>query len=180
MQDYISVINKQLQNKKHIIITGSRGSGKSTLLKEIVDKASTGNRIPGIITWCEPGKAVYMRMAGGNDNVIIGTYNNDSALKENKMRPVKSGFDEYGVIFLEQLMQDKSEWVLIDEIGYLESAADRYIKKLKLLFEKKRVLAVVRKQETELIKYIVNQKNSFIIDLDIEDVFLSAEAFAKA
>lgn len=157
---------EQICNKKHIIITGTRGSGKSTLLREIVDKADICSDIPGIITWCEPGNAVYMRMLGSDDNIVIGTFNPESTSKENRMSPVQSGFDVHGVMLLEQLINSNSEWVLIDEIGYLESTSDKYIEKLKLLFEKKRVMAVVRKQETELINWIIGLEDAYVIDLD--------------
>lgn len=156
--------------KKHIIITGSRGSGKSTLLKNILNEAEFGSSIPGIITWCEKGKAVYMQRIGSADKVTVGVFNPDSMVGENRMNPVEDGFNVQGVYLLNQLIEDKCPWVFVDEIGYLESTCDKYIEKLNQAFEKKRVIAVVRKQETELLEKLISRQDALVVDLDAVDL----------
>ncbi len=155
--------------KKHIIITGSRGSGKSTLLKNILNEADFGSSIPGIITWCEKEKAVYMQRIGSADKVTVGVFNPDSTAGENRMNPVEDGFNVQGVYLLNQLIEDDSPWIYIDEIGYLESTCDKYIEKLNQAFEKKRIIAVVRKQETELLKKLISRQDALVVDLDAVD-----------
>lgn len=166
MQDYISLVKNQIKSKKHVIITGDRGSGKTTLLQKILCHTEIGRNSRGLVTWCEPGKAVYMKCVDSDDKVMIGIFNPDSTSKENRMRPVSQGFSEYGVLTLQHFAESNAEWISIDEIGYLESSCYTYIEKLEELFEKKRVIAVVRKQETELIKKIVSRSDVLIIDLD--------------
>lgn len=165
MKDYITYIENHISEKKHLIITGSRGSGKSTLLKKYIEYY--GDAIPGIITWCEPGKAVYMRASDDDSFTTIGLYSSDGASKENRMIPVQEGFTEYGVNALTRLINSKTEWMYIDEIGYLEATSKEYLAKLNEDFQRKKVMAVVRKQKLEFLRDIINQKDALVIDLDV-------------
>lgn len=167
MMDYAK-IEKQMSQKKHIIITGSRGSGKSTLLRALSSKIGEGKVLPGLVTWCEPGKAVYMSLLGSDDHICVGKFNPESKTRENRMLAVKDGFEVGGVACLLRLIADESEWITIDEIGYLETKSGDYIKKLDEAFDKKRVMAVVRKQELHHIYNIVNREDALVIDLDDE------------
>jgi len=151
-------------NKKHIIITGSRGIGKTTLLKKIITDMNT--EVPGLTTWCKPHKAVYMSLNKTTTPVMIGQFNPNSSSKENRMQPVPDGFNVYGVRLLDKLIHDSSEWVFIDEIGYLESSCVAYTKKLYEVFDKKRVIAVVRKQDLAFLRDICNHPDALLIDLD--------------
>lgn len=191
----LQYIKEHMSDKKHIVITGGRGSGKSTLLKKILTEYGevlahstigngvpilpTGNSsllnsseenpllpIPGIITWSEPKRAVYMRKSDSDKVITIGEFNPDSTSKENRMIPVPDGFDIHGVNVLDELMNNPSEWVFIDEIGYLESSSVQYLNKLDELLAKKRVLAVVRKQEIRHIQDIIARSDVLVIDLD--------------
>lgn len=152
-------------DKKHIIITGLRDSGKSTLLKKLLPQLGTD--IPGITTWCEPQKAVYMRLSGTDAPIIVGQFNPDSTSKENRMMPVPDSFNIHGVAFLDSLINAPSEWVSIDEIGYLESTCTAYTEKLYEVFDKKRVIAVVRKQDIEFLNNLCNRTDAKVIDLDL-------------
>ncbi|MCQ2518899.1 MAG: hypothetical protein MJ107_00065 [Lachnospiraceae bacterium] len=122
--------------------------------------------IPGIVTWSEPKRAVYMRKSDSDKVITIGEFNPDSTSKENRMIPVPDGFDIHGVNVLDSLINDSSEWVFIDEIGYLESSSIRYLEKLDELLDKKRVFAVVRKQEIKHIQDIIARSDVLVIDLD--------------
>lgn len=67
-----------------------------------------------------------------------------------------------------RLIGDSSEWVTIDEIGYLENSSYKYLEKLSEVYERKRVLVVLRKQELTHIQAILNRKDVTVIDLDYE------------
>lgn len=167
MKDYINFIDEQIQNKKHIVITGAIGSGKTTLLKELRDKMGLDEEVPGLVTWNEQKKAVYMSKVGDNENVVIGEYNFNDQSTKNRMTPIPDGFNKYGVFILEDFIRDSSEWVTIDEIGYLERDCHPYLEKLMELFERKRVIAVVRKQNVKHINDIVCRKDTLVVDLDV-------------
>lgn len=157
---------KEIQDKKHIIITGAIGSGKSTLLKKLRAKMGIGDSVPGLITWNAQRKAVYMRKVGDDEPVVIGEYNPHSKSTRNRMKPVPDGFNIYGVSILDDFINDNSEWVTVDEIGFLERDCKAYIEKLMELFEQKRVIAVVRKQDIKHINDIMHRGDALIIDMD--------------
>lgn len=166
MQAYLSFVEDHIQDKRHIVITGNRGSGKTTLLKALTEKRGSGNPLPGIVTWSEPGRAVYMRQTGTDDRIVIGRFNPESTTAENRMCPVQEGFEGYGIAVLDNLINDSSEWVTMDETGYLEAGCKNYLKKLDELFDKKRVIIVVRKQDMEHIHHIINRRDTMVLDLD--------------
>ena len=82
------------------------------------------------------------------------------------MRLVENGFTSLGIPALIRLIECENEWVTIDEIGYLESGCEAYIGALRRLFDKKRVAAVVRKQEMPFLKELINREDAFVLDMD--------------
>lgn len=168
-KEYMTLIEARIQDKRHIVITGDRGSGKTTLLTEIRDRFEPLKCAPGLVTWAEPGKAVFAKELGSTDFAMVGEFNPDSLSSENRMRPVAGGFDIYGVGVLDRLISSASEWVTIDEIGYLEGTCPVFLHKLDELFNKKRVIAVLRKQNLRHINDIMGRDDAFTIDLDCYD-----------
>ena len=132
----ILYIKEQLSIKKHIVITGPIGSGKSTLLKEL-----------------------RLRI------VTIGIFNPESLSVRNRMKPVTEGFNTRGVSWLNDFINSDSKWVTIDEVGFLEGECPGYIKKLSELFDKKRVMAAIRKQDIKHINDILSREDVFVINL---------------
>lgn len=151
--------------KKHLILTGDRGSGKSTLLCELLPLFSDVP-IPGIRTHAEPRCAVWLEETVTGERAQIGLY--DEALPgiENRMRPCTEGFAALGVPALCRLALGGSEWVMVDEIGYLESECADYCEAIRVLMVQKRVIAVVRKQKLDFLEELRNRDDVYLIDLD--------------
>lgn len=166
MKEYIKLINEHIQDKKHIVITGGRGSGKTTLINEIRNVFGQEKFGTGLVTWAEPGKAVFVRELGTTESVMVGEFDPNRLSNENKMKSVPGGFEKKGVFILDNLINSDSEWVTIDEIGYLEGTCPSYLKKLNELFDRKRVMAVVRKQNLKHINDILGRDDAYTIDLD--------------
>lgn len=152
--------------------------------------------IPGITTWVIHGEAVYLKgeesdqphglnnlgkldepnMLGelnrsdeineSDEPIKIGEFDEEFFAKEGKMKPIEDGFNVSGVGLLNRLLDMKSEWVFIDEIGYLESTCIPYLNKINEVFEKKRVIAVVRKQNLDFLNQICARTDALLIDLD--------------
>ena len=151
----------QSSGKRHLLLTGSRGSGKTTLLN-----ALSPEPLPGVTTWADPGKAVYLRENRTGREAPIGLFNVACPGVHNKMRPLSYGFAALGVPALQRCLHDPSPWVRIDEIGYLELGHREYCQALEALFEQKRVLAVVRKQDAPLLNALLHREDAFVVDLD--------------
>lgn len=151
----------QNSNKKHIIITGNRGAGKSTLLHHLFP-----NPLPGITTWAVPKSAVYLK-ENGTDNVTqVGVYDASLEGYENKMVLCSDGFASFGIRALNNALLSDSEWISIDEVGYLESQCSDYLNIISQIMDKKHVLVIVRKQNLPHIKELSERDDVFLIDLD--------------
>ena len=150
----------RISGKRHLILTGGRGAGKSTRIQRLCAG------LPGIITSAVPENGVYMELHPDGGRIRIGVYDPLLPGAENKMRPCPGSFEEQAVPMLRQLMEDAGEWAFLDEIGYLESGSEPYRSALRELFEKKRVIAAVRKQDTPLLLEMRGRPDAFCVDLD--------------
>ncbi len=146
-------------NKKHLIFTGSIGSGKSAFVSEIVEKLSPEHIVPGITTHLIPKKGVVLRENGTDREALIGVV-------AEQMFPVEEGFSGLGLEALERTKKSKLEWALVDEIGFFESHHVEFQKAVRMLFEEKRVLAVVRKQDLPFLNELRQREDAFVIDVD--------------
>ena len=110
-----SILNTfQNSGKRHLLVTGSKGSGKTTLVKELEHCFTEGEFLPGIATYLIPNQCVMLREYGTDNKVCIGEMRDG-------MVPVEEGFWGLGVEALKRAKKHKESWVLIDEIGFLES-----------------------------------------------------------
>lgn len=153
--------------KRHLLITGTRGIGKTTLFHKLVNQISgTEERIPGITTYAVPKECVMLRENSTDKEMVIGRYCLGQREKSNAMVPVQEGFRMLGISALKRALADRSVWFTIDEIGYLESEELEFQRMLFEVFEKKQVLAVLRKQDLPFINELKNRNDVFVIDLD--------------
>lgn len=97
-------------------------------------------------------------MAGFFDASLSGT--------GNRMRPLKEGFRRLGAEALNRCADAESEWCVIDEIGYLEADCPEYCEAVRRLMERKRLAAVVRRQELPFLTELRQRPDVFCVDLD--------------
>lgn len=147
--------------KRHLLLTGGRGSGKTTLLGFLCPEP-----LPGVTTWADPGKAVYLREESTGKETVIGLFDSTRPGAENKMQPVSQGLQTLGVDALRRCVQQPGSWVRVDEIGYLELTCPEYCQALRRLFEEKQVLAAVRKQDAPFLNELLHRQDVFAVDLD--------------
>lgn len=147
--------------KRHLLLTGGRGSGKTTLLGSLCPEP-----LPGVTTWADPGKAVYLREENTGRETVIGRFDPTLPGLENKMQPVSRGLQTLGVDALGSCLQQSGSWVRVDEIGYLELSCPEYCQALRRLFEEKQVLAAVRKQDAPFLNELLHRQDVFVVDLD--------------
>ena len=145
--------------KRHIFITGSKGIGKSTLLKAALGEITRG--LLSFAVWNESTvhpDCVRMVNAESKEEAVIGKYENG------RMQAVRVGFD-LGIKAVEAY--DGEGPFVIDEVGFLEENAKEYHNALLKLLDRKRVIAVLRKQDTKFITLLKSRQDAFLIDLDL-------------
>lgn len=147
--------------KRHLVLTGTRGCGKSTLLKQLFPKV-----LPGLTTWAKPKQAVYLRDNLTSESVQVGVFDGTLPGPGNQMVLMHNSFTSLGTAVLERCMKSESQWVSIDEIGYLEAQCAHYHAVLRKLLETKQVAMVIRKQELPFLNELYNREDVFVIDLD--------------
>lgn len=159
----VNSIKKSFLNsgKRHLIITGSKKSGKTTLFNAI-----TENKLYGITTRAVKNKCVYLEENFSGEKIQIGIFDDSIKTEENKMRFVEDSFETLGKEILEKCFSMEEDWFSVDEIGYLEDSCGEYCGMLEKLLNKKRMIAVLRKQNTSLAKRILSRDDIFIIDTD--------------
>lgn len=154
--------------KKHLLITGRRACGKTTLFNEIAH-GLPGNEgaIRGITTYTIPGMYVMLKDNFTGDETVIGrVHKKDLVQDKNAMVPVREGFIRFGIPILESAVQSEQEWICIDEIGFLESENVRYQKVILEAFEKKRVMAIIRKQDLPFLNELKRRDDVYLVDMD--------------
>ena len=165
MRPNVDSIVRSFQNsgKKNFMITGNRGIGKTTLflkLKEVLcgaDKVA----VPGITTYAVPQKRVMLRNDLTGEESVIGVF------KDNWMETVSEGFRDLGVTSIQTAIAvENTQWVTIDEIGFLESKEECFKDAIRVMFDTKRVLAVVRKQDLPFLNELKNREDVYLIDMD--------------
>lgn len=147
--------------KRHLILTGARGSGKTTLLKALFPEL-----LPGITTWAEPGRAVWLRENLSGHCTQVGVYDGALPGTEKKMTLCPEGFLSLGINALRRCAECESQWVTMDEIGYLETGCPEYRDAIRRLMTCKRLAAVVRKRNTPIFREMTRREDVFLVDLD--------------
>lgn len=160
--------------KRHLIITGYRGSGKSTLLREILALPYFSGRgpFPGFTTRVVPRDHVELTDNLTGEAVTIGSYQPPVARQSvsqtpgNQMTPDLNGFLGSGAASVTRTIDSPAQWTVIDELGYLESSCPEFCDAVFRLFDRKRVIAVLRSQSTPFLDALRARDDVFVYDLD--------------
>ena len=150
--------------KRHLLLTGGRGTGKTTLLRALVPLLCPGAQ--EITTAAYPADCVEIRESVDGKIAVIGRFDPALPPGENRMRPVADGFLLLGVPALHRMAAGESEWAVLDELGYLENSCPEFRQAVEALLDAKRVLAIVRKQDTPFLTALCARQDAFVVDLD--------------
>ena len=154
----------RVSGKRHLLLTGGRGTGKTTLLRALVPLLCPGAQ--EITTAAYPADRVEIRESLGGKIAVIGRFDPALPPGENRMRPVADGFLLLGVPALHRMAAGESEWAVLDELGYLENSCPEFRQAVEALLDAKRVLAIVRKQDTPFLTALCARQDAFVVDLD--------------
>ena len=154
----------RVSGKRHLLLTGGRGTGKTTLLRALVPLLCPGAQ--EITTAAYPADRVEIRESVGGKIAVIGRFDPALPPGENRMRPVADGFLLLGVPALHRMAAGESKWAVLDELGYLENSCPEFRQAVEALLDAKRVLAIVRKQDTPFLTALCARQDAFVVDLD--------------
>lgn len=186
----------KITGKKHLIITGERGCGKTTLVNALIEHIKSYGLEK--LTSCKQGDYVYMKSSYNNEQYVIGRLKSEKASETtNRMELVKEGFLKAGVPAIQHYISncrsnksvhynadyksDKSSFItdnyskyndctymVIDELGYLESRCDEFTSSVIQLFDNdnSKVIAVLRKQHTPFFDELLSRDDVCVIDID--------------
>lgn len=149
--------------KRNLLLTGSRGAGKTTLLESLLPPGD----LPGVRSFAVrqgegPPSCIIMEDRQSGEREVIGRF------AEGKMQPCPEVLDTFGVSLLENAACVPGEWAAVDEVGFLEGSSPDYCQALEQLFEKKRVLAVLRKASFPWLESLCQREDCLLLDLDEE------------
>lgn len=82
------------------------------------------------------------------------------------MEPVPGVLDTVGIQLAQRVLAAPGEWVAVDEIGFLEQSSPAYQQALWELFEHKRVLAALRKENLPFLDRLKERADCLVLDLD--------------
>ncbi len=151
--------------KRHLFITGSKKSGKTTILNAILkEKSSVGGIITDVVRDNQiPPKYVVLSDFKKPAVTQIIARRNDS---NTSLIPICETFETFGVSILKQCIESDLETIVIDEIGFLEDKAPNYQRLIMECLNQKKVIFVLRKQETQFIERIKSRQDAYLIDMD--------------
>ncbi len=136
----MKLIEDWLEDEGHLFITGPRNIGKSTLIKKFEKKHG---RVSGLNSRLikddevPVGIMMYDKLNRDDWKWIASSNGKGMKLK-------RENFLEFTNRKLEELKNAPGDFVVIDEIGYVEKNEEEYISNLIELSKEKRILAVLR------------------------------------
>lgn len=154
-----------VSGKRHLFLTGGRGGGKTTLLGELLPLLCP-EPVPGVRTRAVPGEGVDLMEVPSGRVTRVGVFDPALPGPENRMRPVPGGFSRAGVEAIDACAQSPCPWAFVDEVGYLEANDTAYRDALLRLLDKKRVAAVLRRQDLPFLHALNARGDALVIDLD--------------
>jgi len=157
--------------KKHLFLTGEKQVGKSTLLRRLIEAKQLD--CAGFET-----QAFYLNGERRgfilHGRVDMPPYENDcivcARIGEKKAAPVLETFNQNGVSILQRSLDAASRYILMDELGRLESRSEAFCTQvIKTLDGEKRVLGILQKCDSELIRVIMARKDVTVLTVTPEN-----------
>jgi len=143
-----------------IFLTGEKQIGKSTIIDTVI--ASNLFSISGFRT--KKDKDLYMYPASAPFKKFIKV----AYFMDNKMIPDTVAFNEYGSYLLQLI--DKNDLVIMDELGYLEEDAHKFINSvMDIVNSDINILGVIRSNIPNWTKEIIKKSDVTFISVTPEN-----------
>lgn len=160
-----------LEIKKHLFLTGEKQVGKSTLLRRLIDSRQLDCAGFETRAFFLNGERRGFTLHG---RVEMPPYENDciccARIGEKKAAPVLETFSQNGVNILKLSLESASPYILMDEIGRLESKSDVFCTQvLDTLDGEKRILGVLQRCDSPLIEAIMKRDDVTVVTVTQEN-----------
>ena len=160
-----------LEIKKHLFLTGEKQVGKSTLLRRLIEAKQLDCAGFETQAFFFNGERRGFTLHG---RVDMPPYENDciccARIGEKKAAPVLETFSQNGVNILKLSLESASPYILMDEIGRLESKSEVFCAQvLETLNGDKHVLGVLQKCDSQLIEEIMQRGDVTVITVTKEN-----------
>lgn len=167
--------------QKHFFVTGEKGVGKSTLLREVIQELGLDVGLRGFVTLPyyegDRRKGFYLHSIGeieDNDQPI------SSQPTETTCVPVLETFESLGVATLQQARSADNEWILMDELGVLESGAKCFrAEVIRCLESSKHVLGVLKAKPHPFLESIKEREDTKVYEMTSHNRSEVKEAMKK-
>ena len=168
--------------KKHLFLTGDKQVGKSTLLRRLIEAKQLDCAGFETQAFFLNGERRGFTLHG---RVDMPPYENDciccARIGEQKAAPVLETFSQNGVNILQKSLEAPNPFILMDEIGRLESRCEPFCAQvLKTLDADKRVLGVLQKCGSALVNQIMSREDVTVITVTPENREELFEALCEA
>jgi nucleoside-triphosphatase THEP1/trans-aconitate methyltransferase len=154
---------------KNIFLTGNLQVGKTTLINKII-AALPATRISGFRTsrYYHEHKLKGFYIEDINDeskelkDKFIGR-----CINEDHWVSIPSTFDSYGTQVMERCLNDQSDLIVMDELGFFESDAARFQAAVfRVLDADKPVLGVLKQKETPFLRQVRHREDVTVYEIN--------------
>ncbi len=171
-----------LNIKKHLFLTGEKQVGKSTLLRRLIEAKQLDCAGFETQAFFLNGERRGFTLHG---RVDMPPYENDciccARIGEKKAAPVLETFSQNGVNILKLSLESALPYILMDEIGRLESKSEAFCAQvLETLDGEKRTLGVLQRCNSQLIEEIMQRKDVTVLTVTEENREALLEALKRA
>jgi nucleoside-triphosphatase len=159
---------------KNLFLTGEVGVGKSTIVRSLIYAHYSEQNVGGFKTvpYMEDGElkgySISEYTAGLdtlNSGYIVGVNIGGGHRKKCIGRP--EVFESIGVEILENCLEKHPEIIVMDELGFFESEAENFKRRVyDVLDGNTQVLGVLKKRKTQFLDSVKNRKDVLVLEVD--------------
>ena len=159
----------------NILLTGEIKVGKSTIINSVIEHYYYDKKVSGFKTL-----PLY------EEDIVKGYYIEDQLEKDSKKDKenivgvlseqnkgcigIVKTFENRGVEILQNALKSNTDLILLDELGFFESKAEKFKQTvIEVIESENRVIGVLKKKDTEFLNSIKERDDVWVIDVDIEN-----------
>lgn len=155
---------------KNILLTGEKQVGKTTIIEKLIQKSPynfmgfrTYRRKREDDRYCFEMEAINSYILGKNKTTI-------GYCDAEKVNIIPEAFDGYGAILLEECLDCRPDFIIMDELGFFEN--DAYVFRNAVLgcFRSSiPILGVIKKKHTEFLDEIKKRDDTTVLSVTAEN-----------